>query len=285
MSENIPKVHSNSVLRSENRSVYDNTSVYDNMSVYSGMSFNPMSRDVSKGTWDTWHHTQNLWSIMNAIPDDKIEKFEWDFVIKSVGKHETVLSQDKADFLFAYLDKDNDGSISKPELKAKLNLVVRLHKWDENNTPTKTEMIQCTYDYAFKDMKENNPIDFKLQMAMITVKNLLTKLLHQIRTARKHYEAVHEAIIDTSQALFSDPQKIYDKHLKEHEGILSQYASGNLQRRYNDVKELLNAVLEEYNFVNAQTTEFIEKGRELCKLKERDERCCKVFGCLCPCVF
>ena len=68
-------------------------------------------------------------------------------------------------------------------------------------------------------MKENNPIDFKLQMAMIKVRNLLTKLLQDIRTARKHYDAVHEAIIDSNKTMFSDPEKIYEKHLKEHEDI------------------------------------------------------------------
>jgi len=255
----------------------------DNKSVDSAFISVLQARDVSEATWETWKHTENLWSVLNAIADEKIEKFEWDFIIKSLEKDDPVLSQDEADFLFAYLDKDDDGCITKPELKAKLNLVVRVNKWDKDNAPSKEEMIQCTYNYAMQDMKQNNSIDFSIQMAMITVKNSLIKLRHQIRSARKDYKAVNEAI-DSSAAIFSDPQKIFDRHLKEHEETLEKYGNGNyLQTRYGEVKELLKVVQEEYSSVNAQMREFIEQGRELRMLKEHDERCCKVFGCLCPC--
>ena len=106
------------------------------------------TREISQSTWDTWQQTECLWSILDAIPDDKIEKSEWDFILKSLGKDEPILSRDESDFLFLYLDKDHSGDISKPELKYLFNEVVTINKWDENNAPTKREMLKQSFEYA-----------------------------------------------------------------------------------------------------------------------------------------
>jgi len=244
-----------------------------------------MSREVSKATWDCWQTTEDLWKILNAIPDDKIEKYEWDFILKSLSEDERILSQDDSDFLFLYLDKDNSGDISKPELRALLNLVVRVNKWDENNRPSRAEMIRATYEYAFNDKKNNNAIDYKLQMAVITVKNLLTKLLRDMRSAKKYYEEVNKAIVDSDKEVFPNPRNIFVSHLKEHEEIIDKYADGPLKQQYENVKQLLATAEKDYKFVNSQIREFLDQGRELERLKGRDEKCCKILGCLCPCTF
>jgi len=244
-----------------------------------------LTRDVSKATWDCWQTTEDLWKILNAIPDEKIEKYEWDFILKSLCRNEQILSQDDSDFLFLYLDKDNSGDISKPELRALLNLVVRVNKWDENNRPSNAEMIKATYEYAFNDKKINNAIDYKLQMAVITVKNSLTKLLREMRSAKRYYGEITKAIVDSGKEVFPNPRNIFESHLKEHEEIFNKYADGPLQQQYENAKELLVSAEKEYKFVNSQIKEFLDQGRELERLRARDEKCCKILGCLCPCAF
>jgi len=241
-----------------------------------------MSREVSKGTWDAWKSTEHLWRILNAIPDDKIEKFEWDFILKSMGGDEDILPQNDSDFLFHYLDKDASGDISKPELRQLLNLVVRHNKWGEKNSPTKEEMIRATYQYALNDKKNHSAIDYTLQIAIISVKNSLTKLLSDIRNAKVHYGLVQEAISKDDERVFTNPRKIFEEKLKEHEDIINKYP-GPLKQRYEEVKQLLAETEEVYNFVNSQVGDFLLQGQELDRLRKRDEKCCKIFGCLCPC--
>jgi len=243
-----------------------------------------MSREVSKATWDAWKSTEHLWSILNAIPDDKIEKFEWDFILKSMGGDEDILSQNDSDFLFLYLDKDNSGDISKPELRALVNLVVRHNKWGSKNSPTKEEMIKATYQYALNEKKHHSAIDYTLQVAIISVRNSLTKLLNDIRSAKAHYGLVNKAISKNDGQVFPNPTKIFEEKLKEHEQIINKYP-GPLKQRYESVKQLLAETEKEYNLVNSQVQDFLLQGQELNRLRERDEKCCKVFGCLCPCTF
>jgi len=244
-----------------------------------------MSREVSQATWDCWQQTEDLWKILNAIPDEKIEKFEWDFILKSLGGKKPVLSQDDSDFLFLYLDKDNSGDISKPELRALLNLVVRVNKWNEKNSPSREEMIRATYEYALNDKKKNNAIDYKLQMAIITVKNLLTELLREMRSAKGYYGEINKAIMDAGKTVFPNPKDIFEHHLEEHQEIIDKYADGPLQQQYEDVKRMLAIAQKEYRSVNTQIKEFLDQGVELERLRSRDEKCCKIFGCLCPCAF
>jgi len=244
-----------------------------------------MSREVSKATWDCWKSTESLWRILNAIPDDKIEKFEWDFILKSMGrKDEKILSQDDSDFLFMYLDKDNSDDISKPELRALLDLVVRHNKWGAKNSPTIEEMIKATYQYALNEKKSHSSIDYTLQVAIIAVKNKLTKLLGDIRSAKVHYGLVNKAITDNNMQVFNNPTSIFEKNLKEHEDVINKYP-GPLKQRYDSVKQLLTVTEEEYNYVNNQVQDFLLQGRELDRLRDRDEKCCKILGCLCPCTF
>jgi len=246
----------------------------------SGLECKAMSRETSKATFNTWKATESLWTILNAIPDDKIEKFEWDFILKSLGKEEQILSQDDSDFLFFYLDKDNSGDISKPELRSLLNKVVRVNKWGDKNTPSRREMLLRTRDYALEDRKENFAIDYTIQKEIITVKNGLNRLLEQIRNANKYY---NELSIHNKKTVFPDPQEIYDDHLKEHEKVISKYANVSLQTRYNEVMRLLKVAKVEYTNVISQTQVYLEQGEELERLRDRDERCCKIFWCLLPC--
>jgi len=248
------------------------------------LKVNTMSREVSQATWDCWKATEGLWTILNAINDDKIEKFEWDFILKSLGGDEEILSQNDADFLFLYLDKDNSGDISKPELRALLNLVVRINKWDENNCPTKEEMIKATFQYALNEKKLHSTIDYTLQMAIISTKNSLTKLLNDMKRAKENYGLVHGAINDSSKEVFPDPSRIFDAQLKEHEDIINRYA-GPSQERYEKLKKLLTIAEEEYKFVMSQVQGLLDQGQELEELRARDEKCCKILGCLCPCTF
>jgi len=243
-----------------------------------------MSREVSKATWDCFKSTEHLWTILNAIPDDKIEKFEWDFILKSMGGDEDILSQNDSDFLFLYLDKDNSGDISKPELRSLLNLVVRHNKWGEKNSPTKEEMIKATYQYAMNEKKHHSGIDYTLQVAIISVKNSLTKLLSDITSGKKHFEKVEEAISKSDVQVFQNPTGIFDEKLKEHAAIITKYP-GPLKKRYDGVKQLLAETEKEYTLVTSQVQDFLLQGRELDRLTERDEKCCKIFGCLCPCTF
>lgn len=245
--------------------------------------FNNMAREVSKGTFDCWKQTEDLWKILNAIPDDKIEKFEWNFILKSMGGDDIILNQDDSDFLFMYLDKDNSGDISKPELRALLNLVVRVNKWNQSNTPSRTEMIRATFQYALDDQKTNHAIDYKLRMAVISVKNSLTELLREMRTAKVDYGKVITAIDDEDKKVFKNPRKIFEDKLKKHTEIIQNYADGTLLKQYKGAEKLLAEAEQEYKSVNAQINKFLVQGRELERLTERDERCCKIFGCLCPC--
>jgi len=248
------------------------------------LKIDSMSREVSKDTWNCWKASEDLWKILSAVNDDKIEKFEWDFILKSIGGDKEILSQNDRDFLFLYLDKDNSGDISKPELRALLNLVVRLNKWDENNAPTKEDMIRATFQYALKEKKNHSTIDYTIQMAIISVKNSLTKLLNDMRSAKGNYGLVIGAIEDSSKQVFPNPRRIFDAQLKEHEDIINRYA-GPSKERYEQLKKLLKLVEEEYNFVNSQVQDFLDQGRELERLRARDEKCCKILGCLCPCAF
>jgi len=243
-----------------------------------------MAREVSQATWDCWKTTEGLWKILNAIADDKIEKFEWDFILKSMGGNEEILSRNDSDFLFFYLDKDNSGDISKPELRALLNLVVRINKWNENNPPTKEQMIRAAFQYALNDKKNHSMIDYTLQMALIGATNSLTNLLKDMRSAKAQYAVVTKAITDGKRKVFRNPRKIFDEQLKEHEDIINKYA-GPMKKRYGAVRQLLNEAEKEYNFVNAQVKQFLDQGQELERLRDRDEKCCKIFGCLCPCTF
>jgi len=243
-----------------------------------------MKREVSSATWNCWKTTESLWKVLNAINDDKIEKYEWDFILKSMGGEEEILTQNDADFLFLYLDKDNSGDISKAELRALLNLVVMINKWDEKNAPTKEDMIRATFRYALKEKKHSSMIDYTLQMAIISVKNSLTKLLNDMRSAKGNYGLVIDAINDSSKQVFPNPRSIFDAQLKEHEDIINRYA-GPSKERYEKLKKLLNRAEEEYKFVNSQVKVFLDQGRELQRLTARDEKCCKIFGCLCPCAF
>jgi len=247
------------------------------------LKVNSMAREVSKATWDCWKATEGLWTILNAINDDKIEKFEWDFILKSLGRDKEILSQNDADFLFLYLDKDNSGDISKPELRALLNLVVRINKWDENNAPTNEEMIRATFEYALNEKKLNSTIDYTLQMAIISAKNSLTKHLNDMRSAQGNYGLVKEAINNGSKQVFPNPRRIFDAELKEHEDLINRYA-GPSKERYEKLKKLLSLAEDEYKFVISQVEGLLDQGRELEILRARDEKCCKIFGCLCPCL-
>merc|ERR1719193_3062221 len=254
---------------------------WDNISV----SFDGMQRDVSQATWNTHKQTETFWSVLNVISDNKIEKFEWDFVLKMVGDGIPILSQDQSDFLFMYLDKDNSGDITKPELRALLNLVVRKNKWGYDNSPTLNEMIKCTYEYALEDKQKVSPIDFQLQTAVIAVRNKLTKFQGQIKNAKKCNEDLNKVIEESSTVLFSNPQKIFDTHLNEHALTIDKYAVGPLQSQYNEVKKLLKTASEEFNLLNSRVKQFTDQDSELKRMRARDAKCCKIFGCVCPCAF
>jgi len=244
-----------------------------------------LSRDISKASWDSWKTTEDLWKLLNAIPDDKIEKFEWNFILKSLGKDGEILPQNDADFLFDYMDKDNSGDISKAELRAVLDLVVRNNKWSGTNSPTKQEMIQATYQYALKEKKNHSAIDYTLQIAIISAKNSLTNLLKEMRSAKGHYGLVTSAIGKNNRHIFPNPRKIFDDQLKDHEDVINKYAAGPLKTHYEKVKALLAVTQEEYDVVHSQVHDFLVQGQELEILRAKDEKCCKIFGCLCPCTF
>jgi len=248
------------------------------------LKIDSMSRDISEATWDCWKTTEGLWKLMNAIPDDKIEKFEWNFILKALGKDEEILPQNDADFLFDYLDKDNSGDISKPELRATLDLVVRANKWSAKNSPTTKEMIKATYQYALNEKKNHSAIDYTLQIAIISVKNSLTNLLKEIRSAKGHYGLVTNAIGKNNRHIFPNPRKIFDDQLEDHEDVINKY-EGPLKTRYEKVKALLAVTQEEYDLVHSQVHDFLVQGQELEILRAKDEKCCKIFGCLCPCTF
>jgi len=242
---------------------FDDASKEDNRKI-GGMS----RREVSDDTWNCWKATEGLWQILNAIPDDKIEKFEWDFMLKSLGGDKEILSQNNSDFLFLYLDKDNSGDISKPELKSLLNLVVMVNKWNAKNAPTNEGMIRAAYQYALKDKKSHSMIDYIIQMAIIDTTNTLTKLLKDIRSAKAQYSVVTTAITDGKMQVFRNPREIFDEHIKEHEEIINKYA-GPMKKLYRDVEQLLHEAEKEYNLVNAQVKELLNQGRELQRLTDR----------------
>jgi len=274
------------------------------LSSHSGsVEFEVMNREVSKNTRDTYRKIEGFWSILNVISDDKIEKFEWDFVLKMAGRGKAILSEDESDFLFIYLDTNNSGDITKPELRALLTLVVdtNKNKWDEQYIPTLDDMIRCAYEYAFND-KMKSPIDLKLQTSVITVKNKLTKFRRKLNTAKKYNEELNKAVTGNSTkkknneelnkaingnstALFPNPQEIFDSHLNEHASTIDKYAIGPLKAQYDDVKNLLKTSKKEYNLVNARMKQFVDQADELNYLKARNAKCCKIFGCVCPCAF
>merc|ERR1719289_102675 len=99
-------------------------------------------------------------------------------------------------------------------------------------------MIQSTYSYALNDMEKNSPVDYKLQVAVISAKNLLTKLLSQMKKAQHHYGEMNNAI-NNDTAMFPDPKELWDVHLKEHEQLFSEYANGRQQSMYGEAKRLL----------------------------------------------
>jgi len=249
------------------------------------VEFTDMSRVVSKATVNCYKQTEDLWKILNAIPDQKIEKFEWNFILKLLGKDGPILTQNESDFLFNYLDKDNSGDITKPELRSLLNLVVRENKWDENNSPTKDEMLKLTFKYAYDDIRVNSAVDFTLQMAVIKANNSLLNMLREMKNAKKHYENINGAIEKREKDVFKNPDNIFTDHLKKHEEIINKYADGPLKSQYDEIKNLLQLTKKEYDKINAQIKEFLEQGHELERLRERDAKCCKFLGCLCPCTF
>lgn len=248
------------------------------------VEYDGMQREVSKGTWNAYKQTESFWSILNVISDNKIEKLEWNFVLKTAGDGKPILSEDESDFLFMYMDKNNSGDITKPELRILLNLVVSSNKWEEHYTPTTAEMIKSTYEYALKD-KMKTPIDFTLQTAVIATKNKLTKFGRQLDTAKVYTEDLNKAITGEKATLFGNPQEMFDDQLKEHASTIEQYASGPLQTQYDEVKKLLQTAKDEYNLVNSRIQQFVEQDDELEYMRARDAKCCKIFGCVCPCAF
>jgi len=221
-----------------------------------------------------------LWDILNVIPSDKIEKFEWDFILKSLGDGKPVLEQNESDFLFVYLDKSNTGDITKPELRSLLELALRNNDWDVDYEPTYKEIIQRVYEYALND--EEKAIRWQLELAVIKARNDLTRLLDALKKAKYDYSLIDTAMVEEQASLFTEPQRIFDRHLKEHQEIIEKFPMGTIQGKFDQLKKMLDKAEKEYKLVDSQIKKFVDQANKLEMLEIRDAKCCKVFGCLCP---
>lgn len=239
-----------------------------------------MEKEVSDATRNCYRQGELLWVTFNAIPDEVIDKSEWNFILKSLGKNGDILSQFESDFLFLYLDTDYSGDITKQELRTLLDKVIRDNKWNDYTKPSTEEMIKTVHKYALEDSKNQRLWAHDIQLALIRVKNQLTDLIRKMGDASIYYEEIKNAINDPRKEIFdTNPRKIYHEHLEEYEDMLNKLKEkrgSNIQKQYEEVKKIFGEAEKKYKSVSDQISHFAGQDREL-------EKCCKIFGYFCPC--
>jgi len=240
------------------------------------VSYKGLEITLSEGSAESYARVKELLDFINIIPGDNIEKFEWDFIFKSLSKENPILEEDESEFLFTYLDRSKMGAINKKFLRDSLVHVVRNGEWDGIDKPSNREIFRKFYEYSVKEQKQSHGIDYKLNLAVMQVKKRLGKLKRDIDSAKNHFDLINGAIEEGQLTLFADPQSIFDDQLKDHQKFLKQYEGGSFQKNYDSVKKMLYEAKKNYAVVNAQLNALRE-------LKENDSKCCKFFGCLCPC--
>jgi len=231
----------------------------------------------SEGTAKGFIWLDEFWKIVDMIiVDDIIEKDDWDFLMKCIDRKNPVLEQKDAEFLFVHLEDGNSGYTTKGILKTFLRTAVREINKEINNKPTNREIFQMAFQHAVNDEKLTQSISYQFKIALINANSALSKLMLDMKSLNENSALIHDSIDSGNPSPFPSPQIIYDKHLKEHQGFIDKYVTGSLKKRYEGIKSMLNEAEKQYEMTNSNLAELVE-------LRERDSRCCKFFGCLCPC--
>jgi len=219
---------------------------------------------------------EEIISIFDMIDGEEIHKDDWDFLMKLIDRKNPVLEKNDSEFLFVHLEKNNSGYTTKGILKAFLRTTVRDSKRNLNNKPLNREIFQMAYEHAVNDQKLNKRYTYEFQIALTNAQSALSKLVLDLKTINRNYKLINDSIEEGNSSPFPNPQIIYEQHLKEHESVIDKYVTGSLKKRYMVVKEMQSEAQTQWEIFNSQLSELVE-------LRERDSRCCKIFGCLCPC--
>jgi len=242
----------------------------------SALTYDGVPLSCSEGTTKGFIWLEELWTIVDLIiVDDIIEKDDWDFLMMCIDRTNPVLEENESEFLFLHLG-DGNGNTNKGKLKSFLRAAVREINNEIKNKPTNQEIWQMAFKHAVNDEKLSQSISFQIKIALINTKSALSKLMLDIKSLNEYSALIHESIDSGNPSPFPRPQIIYDKHLKDHQGFIEKYVTGSLRKKYEGIKNMLYEAETQYEIMNSYVSELVE-------LREHDSRCCKFFGCLCPC--
>jgi len=240
------------------------------------VSYRGVVKSVSEETAKALVWLEEIWPIVDMIDGDEIHKDDWDFIIKLIDRKNPVLEKNDSEFLFMHLEKDASGYTTKGILKAFLRNTVRNSKRDLTNKPLNREIFQMAHEHAVNDQKLTRRYTYEFQMALTKAKDDLNKSKLDLQTINRNYKLINDSIAKGNPYPLPNPQIVYEKHLKEHQNVIDKYVTGSLKKRYEVVKEMQSEAQTQWEIFNSQLSELVE-------LRERDSRCCKIFGCLCPC--
>jgi len=239
------------------------------------ISHKGLIQSCSEGTAKALIWLEEVWPIVDMIDGDVIQKDDWDFILKVIDRKNPVLEKNDSEFLFMHLEKDTSGHTTKGILKTFLRTTMRNSKRKLDNKPLNREIFQMAYEHALNDEKLTKRYTYEFKMALTNAKSALTKLMLDLKTINQNYRLINESI-EKGVSPFPSPKIVYEKHLKEHQSVIDKYVTGSLKKRYDVVKIMQSEAQTEWEILNSQLSELVE-------LRERDSRCCKFFGCLCPC--
>jgi len=214
--------------------------------------------------------------IVDMIDGEVIRKDDWDFILRVIDRKNPVLEKSDSEFLFMHLEKETNGYTTKGIIKAFLRTTVRNSKRSLDNKPLNREIFQMAYERAVNDEKLTKRYTYEFKMGLTNAKSALSKLMLDLKTMNRNYKLINDSIEKGNPCPFTSPEIIYEKHLKEHQSVIDKYVTGSLKKRYEVVKEMQSEAQTQWEIFNSQLSELVE-------LRERNSRCCKIFGCLCPC--
>jgi len=240
-----------------------------------------------------------LWKVMDSYKDGKIQFDEWAFVLKKLQNEKNngnpVFSESDSKFLFTFLDKTGNGEVTKTEFEGLFNDVCAKNE----NMNDHITLLQLGLRDATDQQTKMGGIDFKIHQELNDVDAKVTRILANMETAKIYYTSLvencanpppkGEAVNKKAQPYrtFYDGYRVFESPCHTYKGRVLQYhgtvqmAGEGLKNKYNQVLERLDASERVVHEVNVLLQNFIESGVIINELKERDAKCCKVFGMLC----